>query len=94
MALSLLSYLLPDWREFTVAIALIGSLTALTAPFYPESPRFYYGQGRYEEGRKGLEEFAKKSKTELPEGYLDKFDQQMMKENDEKNKLGWQCGKF
>ena len=39
MTTSLLGYLVPDWREFTLFIAGLNFISILTFPFFPESFR-------------------------------------------------------
>ena len=44
--------------------------------------RFYYNVGRYEDGRKSLQKFAKNTKTELSDEYLDYFESNLKSENE------------
>ena len=70
-----LSYLVPDWRGFTMSISILAALCLFTIPFFPESPRFLYARNRYKDGRKLLKQFGEKTNTELSEKYLDEFEQ-------------------
>lgn len=44
--------------------------------------RFYYNVGRYEDGRKSLQKFAKNTKTELSDEYLDYFESNLKTEKE------------
>jgi len=44
--------------------------------------RFYYNVGRYEDGRKSLQKFAKNTKTELSDEYLDYFESNLRSEKE------------
>jgi len=60
MIMSWFSMLFPDWRQLTLFI------TALTFPFlltwwlWPESPRYLYQSGKFEEAEKVMKHFFKK----------------------------------
>ena len=98
MMTSVIGYLLPDWHGFTLCIAAVTAISFFTFPFYPESFRFenvwnqnwiaydcfrfYYNVGRYEEGRQSLQKFAKNTKTELSDEYLDYFESNLKSEKE------------
>lgn len=56
---SLLSYLLPDWRDFTLALSILTFPFILFWPLWPKSPRWLFSVGRAEEGQEVVKLFAK-----------------------------------
>ena len=80
MSTSALGYFVPDWRGFTIAMAIWSGFTALTIPFYPESPQFLYARNRHDAGKKVLKEFATKTKSDLSDKFFEKFEKQLSKE--------------
>lgn len=62
---SLLSYLLPDWREFTLVLSILTFPFILLWPLWPKSPRWLFSVGRAEEGQEVVKLFAKRTKTDL-----------------------------
>ena len=75
MMTSAIAYALPDWHGFTLCYAIIAIATLATGFFFPESPSFLYGVGKYEEARKNLKVFAKKTKTDLGEEFFQRFEE-------------------
>ncbi|XP_038075240.1 organic cation transporter protein-like [Patiria miniata] len=73
MILSLLAYLLREWRHLQLAISLPFVLTLLAIIVFPESPRWLITKGRYKEATKIIEKMAKVNGTEAPEDLLDKL---------------------
>ena len=77
---SLLGLFFPDWREFTLSMALvIGSFT-LTCFVVPNSPRFMYSSGQYDKARECVKQIAKKTGTDLDDEFLDIFEREMKKQ--------------
>ena len=56
---SLLSYLLPDWRDFTLALSILTFPFILFWPLWPKSPRWLFSVGRAKEGQEVVKLFAK-----------------------------------
>ena len=56
---SLLSYLLPDWRDFTLALSILTFPFVLFWPLWPKSPRWLFSVGRAKEGQEVVKLFAK-----------------------------------
>ena len=56
---SLLSYLLPDWRDFTLALSILTFPFILLWPLWPKSPRWLFSVGRAKEGQEVVKLFAK-----------------------------------
>ena len=83
MLTSLFAFFLPDWRDLTVGIGILSAFYVFLTPFYPKSPMFLYNKGKEIEGRKILKTFAKKTKTDLPDEFLDGFEIQLRKERDD-----------
>ena len=77
MSASLLAYLLPNWRGYTLAVAGLTGAGLLTAPFFPKSPRFLYARNKYSEGRKILNTFGDKTGSVLDTEYLNQFERQL-----------------
>ncbi|XP_038075652.1 organic cation transporter protein-like [Patiria miniata] len=73
MILSLLAFLLREWRHLQLAISLPFVLTFLVMIVFPESPRWLITKGRYKEAAKIIEKIAKVNGTEAPEDLLDKL---------------------
>ena len=67
MSMSALSWLFPAWRALTLVIAGLTLPYLLTYWFWPESPRWLYSVGRYEEGEAVLTTYIKKSGVNLEE---------------------------
>jgi len=64
---SLFAYFLRDWRAFYIAISLTPLPYLIMHFFVPESPRWYFSNGRDEEGKKLAEVFAKRNGKILTE---------------------------
>ena len=62
---SLISYLLPNWRHFTICLAILSFPFIFLWPLWPKSPRWLYSVGKYKEGEKVIATFAKYTKTDL-----------------------------
>ena len=60
---SLLSYLLPDWRDFTLALSILAFPFVLLWPLWPKSPRWLFSVGRAKEGQEVVKLFAKFGST-------------------------------
>ena len=65
MSMSLLSFWIPDWRQLTFVLAALSFPFLLTWWFWPESPRWLYSVGKYEEGEKVISTFVKKCNADL-----------------------------
>lgn len=63
---SLLSLVLPDWRDLQLALSLPGCLLVILWFFLPESPRWLLSMGRTQEAKEILQKAAKFNKRELP----------------------------
>jgi hypothetical protein len=60
MIMSWFSMLFPDWRQLTLFIAALTFPFLLTWWFWPESPRYLYQSGKYEEAEKVMKHFFEK----------------------------------
>jgi len=84
MLFGIMFKVLPNWRHLCIVTALLGAPIILLLWFVPESIRWLFGQGRYEEGKVVLRRLAKRNK--LPEPDLSALDEIMEKEiEDEKH---------
>ncbi|GBP94351.1 Organic cation transporter protein [Eumeta japonica] len=63
---SLLSLVLPNWRDLQLALSLPGCLLIFLWCVLPESPRWLLSMGRTQEAKAILEKAAKFNKRELP----------------------------
>ncbi|XP_038075650.1 organic cation transporter protein-like [Patiria miniata] len=73
MILSLVAFLLREWRHLQLAISLPFVLTFLAIIVFPESPRWLITKGRYKEATKIIEKIAKVNGTEAPQDLLNKL---------------------
>ncbi|CAK1585492.1 unnamed protein product [Parnassius mnemosyne] len=69
---SLLSLLLPNWRDLQLALSLPGCLLLILWFVLPESPRWLIGRGRTQEAKEIIVKAAKFNRREIPEE-LDKM---------------------
>lgn len=67
MMMSLFSYFIPDWRELTFLLAGLTFPFILTWWFWPESPRWLYGQGRYVEAEAIISDMVTRCDVDLSE---------------------------
>lgn len=67
MFMSPLSFWVPEWRPLTYIMAALSTPFFFTFWFWPESPRWLYSVGRYEEGEKVISLFVKKCNVDLSE---------------------------
>ena len=65
--MSALSWFFPAWRTLTLVITGLTLPYLLTYWFWPESPRWLYSVGRYEEGEAVLTTYIEKSGVNLEE---------------------------
>ena len=79
---SAVAYALPDWQGFTLCCALIALLTLISGFFFPESPSYLYGAGKYKEGKISLQNFAKKTKTNLDDSFFEQFEDNLKRSNE------------
>ncbi|KAL4716166.1 hypothetical protein ACJJTC_013943 [Scirpophaga incertulas] len=63
---SLLSLVMPNWRELQLALSIPGCMLLLLWFVLPESPRWLLSMGRVQEAKTILEKAAKFNKRELP----------------------------
>jgi len=78
MLFGVLFKVLPNWRHLCIATGCLGAPVIVLLWFVPESIRWLFGQGRYEEGKVVLRRLAKRNK--LPEPDLSALDEIMEKE--------------
>ncbi|CAH2047300.1 unnamed protein product, partial [Iphiclides podalirius] len=64
---SLLSLLLPNWRDLQLAVSLPGCLLLLLWIVLPESPRWLISRGRIQEAKEIIVKAAKFNKREVPD---------------------------
>ncbi|XP_068633876.1 organic cation transporter protein-like isoform X2 [Battus philenor] len=69
---SLLSLLLPNWRELQLSLSLPGCFLLILWFVLPESPRWLIGRGRTQEAKEIIVKAAKFNRREVPEE-LDKM---------------------
>ena len=69
MISSPLAYWFPDWRNLSTAGGVLGLITCCVIFTMPTSPRWLYSRQSYSEGRKVLEHFAIKTKSQLPQDF-------------------------
>ena len=81
IAVSLFGYYFPDWREYSLAMALSNSIGVFTFFMIPESFMFLYQAGKYKQGRSVIRLFADKTNTPLSEEYLSWFHEEAIKSN-------------
>ena len=62
-------------------MALANVVACLAFFFIPESFPYLYRAGKYDEGRKVIELFVKKTKTEVPSNFIQSFHEEAMKVN-------------
>ena len=67
MMMSLFSYFIPDWRELTFLLAGLTFPFIFTWWFWPESPRWLYGQGRYVEAEAIISDMVTRCDVDLSE---------------------------
>ena len=79
VATSLFGYYFPDWRDYSIAMALHNGIGVVTYFFIPESFSFLYRSGKYEQGREVIKLFATKTRTDISEEYLNWFHQEAIK---------------
>ena len=64
-----LAYWFPDWRNLSTAGGVLGLITCCIVFTLPTSPRWLYSRQNHSEGRKVLEHFASKTKSQLPKDF-------------------------
>jgi len=79
MLSSPLAYGFPDWRNLSSAGGVMGIVTCGILLTLPTSPRWLYSRQFNDQGRKVLEHFAVKTKSELP----DNFEKDIVTNSDE-----------
>ncbi|XP_022095015.1 organic cation transporter protein-like [Acanthaster planci] len=71
--LTLLAFLLREWRHLHLAISLPFILCLLLVFVIPESPRWLIIKGRFKAATKTIENIAKVNGTQVPEDLIDKL---------------------
>ena len=79
MATSLFGYYFPDWRDYSIAMALHNAIGVGTYFFMPESFSYLYRSGKYEQGRAVIKLFATKTNAKVSDEYLNWFHQEAIK---------------
>ncbi|XP_071788754.1 organic cation transporter protein-like [Asterias amurensis] len=69
--LSLLAYLLREWRHLQLALSLPISIFLLYFIFLPESPRWLISKKRYKEAKMVIDKIAEVNGTQVPENLFD-----------------------
>ncbi|XP_038075646.1 organic cation transporter protein-like [Patiria miniata] len=87
MILSLLAFLLREWRHLQLAISLPFVLTFLVIIVFPESPRWLITKGRYKEATKIIEKIAKVNGIEAPEDLLDKLSEESKEDKKQSSRI-------
>ena len=65
---SLLSFLLPKWNDFMLALSLLSALFIPISLLIPESPQFLWTIGNFSKAEEVLQTFARRRNIELQPG--------------------------
>merc|ERR1739838_326147 len=77
VATSLIGFLCPDWRDFTMVIVLVLTFYFLLLPLFPESPAWQLSSRKFRVGRQNLDNFAVKTQSKLDHRLVDEIVQEI-----------------
>ncbi|CAB3244114.1 unnamed protein product [Arctia plantaginis] len=84
VAVTLLSWWLQNWRYLLFVIYTPSVFTFIYIWMLPESFRWLFSKGRYEEGVKVLSRSEKLNKVDVPKNYYEQVEKQATKQRDER----------
>ena len=73
MSMSLLALVTYNWFDMSVIISCYPLLICFVFPFIPESFRWYFSKGRFEEGARTLESFSKRCGRQIHPDIIDRI---------------------
>jgi len=89
LVLSLLGFLLRDWRDLQLSFALFSLLLFLYVPFLPESPRWLVWKARTSEALDVLVSIAHVNRVEVLRADLELACQELKQTDSEAKEKGW-----
>ncbi|XP_071478128.1 organic cation transporter protein-like [Diadema antillarum] len=87
VVLSLLAYLIRDWRHLQLAISIPLVGLFLLVPFFPESARWLMSRGKIERASSIIKKVAKTNKVKLPDPIFSESDIEEMKKGEKKGNV-------